>query len=294
MTDNTVAGGSDTNPGKRKGSSKLSGWQIVYNAVRQAGRPVAIKKIEEEIARSNPSHNASNTRPDLEKITVNSFSRGHHQPSALPRRSDSGHHLDLLYKDKISGGNVTYAPYVPSRHGVWELYRDDAATTKSKLRVRALTTGMLAEAILHAEAANTGDMDLETLEDTRKRIAQLIVARRGQSRFRNGLLEAYEGRCAITRSTAQEVLEAAHIIPYMGEQTNDVTNGLLLRADVHTLFDLGHVWIENGIVMVAPHLAMSEYGEFAGKALLLPEKAEFRPSKTALEWHRRMACAGHP
>lgn len=201
MTDNTMAVGGATNSGKRKQSSKLSGWQIVSDTVRQIGRPITIKEIEEAIARSNPSHNTSNTRPDLEKITVNSFSRGHHQPSALPRRSDSGHHLDLLYKGKNSGGNVLYESYVPSLHGVWELYRDDTATTNSKLRVRALTTGMLEDAMLHAEAANAGDMGLETLEDTRERIAQLIVARRGQSRFRNGLLEAYEGRCAITGST---------------------------------------------------------------------------------------------
>ncbi|WP_200883691.1 HNH endonuclease [Archangium violaceum] len=50
---------------------------------------------------------------------------------------------------------------------------------------------------------------------------------------------AYGGRCALTDCEEPRVLEAAHIFPYHGPQTNHVTNGLLLRADLHVLFDLG-------------------------------------------------------
>ncbi len=70
-----------------------------------------------------------------------------------------------------------------------------------------------------------------------ERIMRAIKARRGQQRFRDALIDAYEGRCAITGCQVLDVLEAAHITPYLGPETNHVTNGLLLRADLHTLFD---------------------------------------------------------
>lgn len=51
------------------------------------------------------------------------------------------------------------------------------------------------------------------------------------------MLERYGAECCITGCTVDTLLEAAHIIPYRGDQTNDVTNGLLLRVDLHRLFD---------------------------------------------------------
>ena len=50
-------------------------------------------------------------------------------------------------------------------------------------------------------------------------------------------MDAYGGRCAITGYDVEEALQAAHIVPYLGPQSNTVNNGLLLRADVHNLFD---------------------------------------------------------
>lgn len=49
----------------------------------------------------------------------------------------------------------------------------------------------------------------------------------------------YEGRCAITGSAVKPLLEAAHVTPYLGAYTNNLTNGILLRADIHSLWDLG-------------------------------------------------------
>lgn len=75
-------------------------------------------------------------------------------------------------------------------------------------------------------------------EDTRRRTLATIRVRRGQPAFRNRLLTAYQRCCAVTGSSTEEVLEAAHIQPYRGEHTHIVQNGLLLRSDIHTLFDL--------------------------------------------------------
>ena len=72
----------------------------------------------------------------------------------------------------------------------------------------------------------------------------MVALRQGQPQFRKSLLTAYRSRCAITGTAVESVLEAAHIWPHKGEQTNEVWNGLLLRADLHTLFDLLHLTVE--------------------------------------------------
>ncbi len=94
--------------------------------------------------------------------------------------------------------------------------------------------------VLEATASAELDQEspLEDAYDARLRVYRQIVARRGQSAFRGALLEAYQGRCAITGCDAVFALEGAHLRPYRGPDTNVVTNGLLLRADIHTLLDL--------------------------------------------------------
>jgi putative restriction endonuclease len=84
-------------------------------------------------------------------------------------------------------------------------------------------------------------------------------------------------------------LEAAHIMPYRGLQTHHPGNGLLLRADLHTLFDLGLIAIDGATmtVLVAPSLLNSAYASIAGKTLREPHQAAFRPSSEALAFHRQ-------
>ena len=78
-----------------------------------------------------------------------------------------------------------------------------------------------------------------------------VRARPGQARFRNEILKVF-GRCVVTGCTTREVLEAAHIVPHAnGDENNQScpSNGILLRADVHTLFDLNllRVYSDDGI-----------------------------------------------
>lgn len=129
----------------------------------------------------------------------------------------------------------------------------------------------------------------DSITDARERITTSIVQRRGQDEFRKSLLEAYGNRCAITGCDAEEALEAVHIVPYRGPDTNDPSNGLLLRADVHTLFDLGLLTIDSSsmTVIVAPRLAATAYGYLAGKQVSKPSDLSARPSKEALDYHRR-------
>lgn len=76
------------------------------------------------------------------------------------------------------------------------------------------------------------------IDEERKRILASIAVRRGQPRFRKRLMLRYKGKCVITGTKFTEVLEAAHIVPYSDEGPDHLGNGLLLRSDVHVLFDL--------------------------------------------------------
>jgi len=124
--------------------------------------------------------------------------------------------------------------------------------------------------------------------DDRRRVLASIVRRRGQPAFRSALLQAYGGRCAMTGCDVTDALEAAHIHPYFGPASNAVSNGLLLRADVHTLFDLYLVAVspDSLRIAVAPALARSAYGELDGRELTPPISTEHSPSVDSLADHR--------
>lgn len=127
----------------------------------------------------------------------------------------------------------------------------------------------------------------ESQEDARRRIMAAIVLRQGQVLFRDTLLRAYEGRCAVTGCDVLETLEAAHILPYRGEHTNAPNNGLLLRVDLHTLFDLGLIAIaENYSVLLSPKLRGTAYQDLATKRLRLPADERLHPSRYSLAQHR--------
>ena len=93
-----------------------------------------------------------------------------------------------------------------------------------------------------AEAPET--FDPSGIEDGRQKIFSAVLRRQGQQAFRRKLLQAYRNRCAITGCETRWVLEAAHITPYRGTKTNNLANGLILRADIHTLFDLGLISVD--------------------------------------------------
>lgn len=142
--------------------------------------------------------------------------------------------------------------------------------------------------IIAATVADEDVFDPANIDDARQRISRTIAQRRGQRAFRDALLAAYEGRCAISGCSVVDVLEAAHIHPYRGPETNKVVNGLLLRADLHTLFDCGLLAIDPAsmTVLVAPSLRQSDYGAFHGRKLLIPQQQAHRPSRDALAMHR--------
>lgn len=82
------------------------------------------------------------------------------------------------------------------------------------------------------------------LSDSRERTYGIRTIRPQQAQFKKDLVKAYKGKCAITGCDTPQVLEAAHIVPHRGRQTDVAQNGILLRADIHKLFDAGLLAIE--------------------------------------------------
>lgn len=134
-----------------------------------------------------------------------------------------------------------------------------------------------------------GSFDPTSVIDGRERAVAQITLRRGQPEFRRNLIAAYQGRCAITQCNVVEALEAAHVTPFLGSETNRIDNGILLRADLHTLFDLGLISVDPDAltVLIAEELDGTEYGGLAGTRLHLPLEPSLRPSVNALKAHRR-------
>lgn len=107
--------------------------------------------------------------------------------------------------------------------------------------------------------------------DRRSVRTQVSVIRPAQGNFRSALLGRYGGECCITGCKVDTLLEAAHIIPYMGDHSDDVANGLLLRVDLHRLFDAHLVTINptTFTVEVAAEVNDAGYQAFHGKRLFV-------------------------
>jgi len=118
-----------------------------------------------------------------------------------------------------------------------------------------------------------------------------VLPRLGQGAFRIVVTDAYERRCAVSGERVLPVLVAAHIRPYARGGNHQPSNGLLLRSDLHTLFDRGYLTISPEY-----HLEVSrklqedyengkDYYRFHGEAIRLPRAVELRPSQEQLAWH---------
>jgi predicted restriction endonuclease len=160
--------------------------------------------------------------------------------------------------------------------------------------IKSLTSPAELEALSVAQektAEVSGAFNPQDIIDAREKILASIVRRRGQPQFRQKLITAYGGKCAITGCNATETLEAVHILPYRGPETNHLSNGLLLRADIHILFDLGLIAIDTSemIVLISSRLNSTIYAQLAGKHIHIPEVDTYRPNIEVLNQHRAWA-----
>ncbi len=120
---------------------------------------------------------------------------------------------------------------------------------------------------------------------------QLITPRLGQGAFRVMVTDSYARRCAVTQERTLPALEAAHILPYAQGGPHTPQNGLLLRSDIHRLFDEGYVTVTPSLHFEVSRRIREEfengkhYYNLQGKPIAPPVQAEHRPDIEALSWH---------
>jgi len=140
---------------------------------------------------------------------------------------------------------------------------------------------------------------LEPQEADRYGKEVLTRVRLGQSAFRILVTDVYSRRCSISGEKTLPVLEAAHIKPYEKSGPHFISNGLLLRSDIHKLFDKGYLTITNNLKIEVSGKIQEEfengeeYYKFHGKDLFsLPKREIDRPRAEFIEWHNNFVYKG--
>ncbi|MGI4813670.1 MAG: HNH endonuclease [Janthinobacterium lividum] len=259
-------------------------WHVV-EAVRAIGRPCSIREVQDWLESNYPTENSSDARENATLLTVNDANRRHYDRGRASFRTDRGNEKDALYREGHAK-NVTYTFYWVDQHGVWDIAQD----SQGNARAIQVPASPLQSALVDARRLAIEELRQPIFSDHDGRVRELraLVLREGQCEFRSNLLNAYANRCAMTGCTVIEILEAAHIKPYRGEDTNRVDNGLILRADIHTLFDKGLIWLDDDLVIrLSERLLSSEYEELEGTQLRLPVEPSHRPHPEHVRHHRQ-------
>jgi putative restriction endonuclease len=125
----------------------------------------------------------------------------------------------------------------------------------------------------------------------------LIHPRLGQGAFRIVVTDNYARSCAVTGDTLP-ALDAAHIRPYAEHGEYEPSNGLLLRRDIHSLFDRGYVTVTPSRRFEVSRRIRDEfengrdYYAMHGKAIRVPNRSELQPDPDALRWHNENRFLG--
>jgi putative restriction endonuclease len=147
-----------------------------------------------------------------------------------------------------------------------------------------------------AASGAPGFSDIE--QQTRYGEPVLVKPRLGQGAFRILVTDNYRRRCAISGERTLPALDAAHIRPFSLGGTHEASNGILMRRDIHSLFDLGYVTITPGLKFEVSRKIREEYENgrhyyaLHGSDVTVPETAERRPELSALTWHNEHRFKG--
>jgi len=149
--------------------------------------------------------------------------------------------------------------------------------------------GSVQAKIAQNTSTNAAVEDQDTEQDRKE---YLTHARLGQGSFQILVTDAYHRRCAVTNEKTLPALEAAHIRPYSKNGPHRTTNGLLLRADIHRLFDDGYVTLDSDLHYLVSERVREqfengrEYYRFHGAKLQnLPDLINDLPSREFIRWH---------
>jgi len=211
----------------------------------------------------------------------------------LSRKGLAYGHLNIKRSEAPTDADMEAFPKVERVYLVGTAVLYEFPVTLSSLSIKGLQFGYPLslsefESILVSAGSLTSFSSGVTLpvnEIELGRVLREVQQRLYQSKFRSALLNAYGSKCAISGCQVSEVLEAAHIDPWCNSGSNDISNGLLLRADIHTLFDRNFIGIdpETVSVVLRESIRNTEYGQFHGARLSLPTQDVARPSLQLLK-----------
>ncbi len=171
------------------------------------------------------------------------------------------------------------------RYKRYDLTTGEGARIWNACLERAASVALMRAPLVREEPARYGD-------------PVLVKPRLGQGAFRVAVTDAYERACAVTQEHSLPVLEVAHIVPYAHGGLHDVSNGLLLRSDLHRLFDLGYVTVTPELQLeVSPRLRDDydngrTYYPLHGVDLTTPSRVGLRPDPKLLSWHQEHVFRG--
>jgi predicted restriction endonuclease len=119
---------------------------------------------------------------------------------------------------------------------------------------------------------------------------RLVVQRVGQNLFRDGLMDLWEGRCAVTGLAVPALLRASHIKPWAACETDaerlDVYNGLLLAPDLDAAFDQGFITVTNDGAIVVSGVLDADARSLLGLKQPLSVRCLVDSHREYLTWHR--------
>lgn len=152
----------------------------------------------------------------------------------------------------------------------------------------------------HDLSDNQPNLPMSFEGDEGNRYTESVAKHRlGQGSFRMLVADAYERRCAVSGEKTMPVLQAAHIKPYSENGPHQVSNGLLLRSDIHTLFDAGYITVTPDYRVHVSKRINEDYGNgkiyyaYQGKPLtVLPDDISRRPLSEYLTWHNDCVYMG--
>ncbi len=175
----------------------------------------------------------------------------------------------------------SYSTEQPIGHGIWK-------------QVEGLLNRYMGEAQVPLSPFMVEDSPFPTYGNP-----VLTKVRLGQGAFRVLVTDAYSRKCSITGEKTLPVLEAAHIRSYSESGPHLTSNGILLRSDMHKLFDNGYLTVTKDYKVEVSNRIKEEfqngkeYYQYHGKDLLiLPVKDADKPDKKYIEWHNTTIYRG--
>lgn len=258
-------------------SNAPTNWEKALRALTILGGAATLGQLTERVLHDFTDFtDPDNVRKDLIMLSVNDPKRRAYRAHKTMREDGrSEKYLDRVYRGTGEGQALVYELYDPARHGVWLGHVIDGVFQFQRVDATA------------GDLVDLPEFDPETTASaTKEMVARQVSARRGQAKFRKGLLTSYAAKCCISGCDIEALLEAAHITPHKDDATDVLDNGLLLRSDLHTLFDIGWLRIHPHTLKVDLHLkvrADPEYEKFHDTRIA---DATGQPaSKKALQTH---------